>query len=132
VKGVSLMNEKSNPTDEKPTKVARMINIILLIFNLVAAMGVISLKFSRATYVEISNQIFSPETPLMDSTLLDLLLRKSCAIFIVIFVIVVLLKEKRIKAVYKRIRVNMAALACIMIYTFLLLNLVYGPVIRAA
>jgi hypothetical protein len=132
VKGASLMNGKLNPSDEKPTKVARIINIILLVFNFVAAMGVISLKFSRATYLEMSDQIFSPGTPLMDSTLLDLLLRKSCAVFIVIFVIVVLLKEKRIKAIYKRIRVNIAALACIMLYTFLLLYLVYGPVIRAA
>lgn len=107
-------------------------NIILLVFNLVAAMGVISLKFSRATYVEISNQIFPPKTPLMDSTLLDLLLSKGCAVFIVLFMIVVVLKETRIKNIYKRIRVNIAALACIMIYTFLLLYLVYGPVISAA
>jgi hypothetical protein len=78
------MNEKSNHTDEKPTRVARIINIILLVFNLVAALGVISLKLSRGTYVEINNQIFPPGTPLMDSTVLDLLLRKSCVVFIVI------------------------------------------------
>lgn len=126
------MNEKPNSAKEKPTKIARIINIMLLAFNIVAAMGVIALKFSRATYVEISNQIFSPGTPLMDSTLLDLLLRKSCSVYIVIFVIVLVLKEKRIKTIYRRIRMNIAALACIMIYTSLLLYLIYGPVIRAA
>ncbi|MGD9006544.1 MAG: hypothetical protein PVG41_01420 [Desulfobacteraceae bacterium] len=126
------MNNKLNPSDKKPTKIAQIINIILLIFNLVAAMGVISLKFSRATYIEISNQIFSPGTPLMDSILLDLLLRKSCAVFIVIFAVIVVLKEKRIKTMYNRIRMNIAALACIMMYTFLLLYLVYKPVIGPA
>lgn len=117
--------------DEKPTKVGRIINIILLVFNSVAAMGVIGLKLSRATYEEISNQIFSPGTPLMDSALLDLLLRKTFAVFIVIFVFLVVLKERRIKAVYRRICINIAALIFIMIYASMLLCLIYGPVIRA-
>jgi hypothetical protein len=61
------------------------------------AFGVIAFKFARATYAEICNQIFSPEVPLMDSAILDLSLRKSVAILVVVVLVALVIKEKKLR-----------------------------------
>lgn len=113
-------------------KKIRVLNIVMLIFNFLMALGVISIKFARATYVEISNQIFSPEGPLMDSAILDLLLRKSMAILVIVILLVLVIKEKKIKPVKHRLYINMAAFGAIAGYASLLIYLIYLPIFRAS
>jgi ABC-type nickel/cobalt efflux system permease component RcnA len=95
------------------------------------AFGVIVIKFARETYVEISNQLFSLEAPLMDSVMLDLLLRKSMAILVIIFLVALVYKEKKIKSVKHRFFINLAAFAVITCYASLLIYLIYSPVLSA-
>lgn len=115
----------------KTLKLMRVLNIIMLIFNFLIAFGVIAIKFARETYVEISNQLFSPEAPLMDSTILDLLLRKSMAIIVIIFIVALVLKEKKMKSVKHRFYVNLAAFGAITGYASMLIYLIYSPVLSA-
>lgn len=127
---LSGMNDELEAT--KSPKIIRVLNIVMLIFNFLMAFGVIAIKFARATYVEISNQIFSPEGPLMDSAILDLLLRKSMAVLVIVILVVLVIKEKKIKLVKHRLYINMAAFAAIAGYASLLIYLIYLPIFRAS
>lgn len=93
---------------------------------------VIALKFSRNTYQEISNEIFSPDKALMDSGMLDFLLRKEFAIIVVLFLGLIVLKEIRISSIRKRLKINLAALIGLLAYAAMLLYMIYSPVITAA
>ncbi len=115
---------------EKQSKAAIILNVILLVFNFVLALGVIALKFSRETYVEISNQIYSPDKPLMDSTMLDFMLQKGMSIVIFIILAWIVGKEIRIKSIHRRLRLNLAVFVGLSAYATLLLYLIYVPVIN--
>lgn len=113
-------------------KVTYILNILLIIVNFIVAFMVIALKFSRNTYQEISNEIFSPDKALMDSGMLDFLLRKEFAIIVVLFLGLIVLKEIRISSIQKRLKINLAALIGLLAYAAMLLYMIYSPVIRAA
>ena len=113
-------------------KVTYILNILLIIVNFIVAFVVIALKFSRNTYQEISNEIFSPDKALMDSGMLDFLLRKEIAIIVVLFLGLIVLKEIRISSIRKRLKINLAALIGLLAYAAMLLYMIYSPVITAA
>ena len=113
-------------------KVTYILNILLIIVNFIVAFMVIALKFSRNTYQEISNEIFSPDKALMDSGMLDFLLRKEFAIIVVLFLGLIVLKEIRISSIRKRLKINLAALIGLLAYAAMLLYMIYSPVITAA
>lgn len=113
-------------------KVTYILNILLIIVNFIVAFMVIALKFSRNTYQEISNEIFSPDKALMDSGMLDFLLRKEFAIIVVLFLGLIVLKEIRISSIQKRLKINLAALIGLLAYAAMLLYMIYSPVITAA
>ncbi len=115
----------------KTSKVARIFNAIMLVVNFLMAFGVIALKFARETYVSISNQIFSPDGPLMDSVILDILLRKSAAVLVIVFLAALVIKEKKVEPVQTRLYINIAAFAAIAGYASLLIYLIYSPVTTA-
>ncbi len=115
----------------KPSKLVRVFNIALLISNFLMAFGIIAIQFARETYAEISNQIPPPEGPLMDSVLLDLLLRKSIAILVALFLVVLIIKEKKMKTIRNRIYVNLVAFVALAGYASLLVYLIYSPVLSA-
>lgn len=75
--------------------------------------GVIAIKSTRAANAEISNQKLSPEVPLMDLAMLDLLLRKSMAILVVVVLLALVIMEKKIKLVKNRLYLILAAFVAI-------------------
>jgi len=87
-------------------KIIRVINIAMLIINFLTTFGIIAIKFARQTYVEISNQHFSPDGPLMDSMVLDLLLRKSVAVFMVLILVALIIKEIKVKSIRNRLYIK--------------------------
>jgi hypothetical protein len=113
-------------------KVTYILNILLIIVNFMVAFVVIALKFSRNTYQEISNEIFSPDKALMDSGMLDFLLKKEIAFIVVLFLGLIVLKEIRISSIRKRLKINLAALIGLLAYAAMLLYMIYSPVITAA
>ncbi len=115
----------------KTSKVARIFNAIMLVVNFLMAFGVIALKFARETYVSISNQIFSPDGPLMDSVILDILLRRSATVLVIFFLAALVIKEKKVEPVQTRLYINIAAFAAIAGYASLLIYLIYSPVTTA-
>jgi hypothetical protein len=112
-------------------RIVRVSNIIIFIFNFLIAFGLIAIKLARATYLEISNELFSPEAPLMDSIVLDLLLRKSVAILVIVFLFTLVIKEKKIKSVRHRLCANLIVFAFTAGYASLLIYLIYSPVFHA-
>ena len=118
-------------TIDKPKKFAIITNSLLLVINFLLAIGIIVLNFSRDRYTEISKQIFTEDTSLMNSSLLDAILRKETSILIIVFLAFLVIKEKRIKHLKNRILYNIYAFICLMIYEALLLYLIYSPIIHA-
>jgi len=112
------------------SKIARIFNVIMLIFNFLMALGVTAIKFASESYVSISNQLFPPDGPLMDSVILDILLRKSAVVLIVVFLAVLVFKEIKVKPIRTRLYINIAAFAAIAGYASLLIYLIYSPVVR--
>jgi hypothetical protein len=115
---------------EKPKKLPKIGNIILFIFNLIFIFGIISINFSRDAYVEISDQVFSPNSPLMNSDILDLLVQKGASVIFVMLLAWTALKEIRIKPLGKRIRLNSIILFCLCAYSIFLLYMLYSPVVN--
>jgi cell division protein FtsW (lipid II flippase) len=85
----------------------------MLEFNFLMVVGVIAIKSTRAANAEISNQKLSPEVPLMDLAMLDLLLRKSMAILVVVVLLALVIMEKKIKLVKNRLYLILAAFVAI-------------------
>lgn len=94
-------------------------------------MGIIGLKLSREAYVQISNQIYSANNPLMDSVVLDFLMQKEMSIVIVIIITWILVIEIKIKPIHRRLRLNFMSFIGLTAYTGLLIYLIYSPVINA-
>ena len=113
------------------SKAVRFLNMALLIVSTITAIGVIAINSSRDYFVQISNQIFSPEKPLMDSYVLDLLLRKGTSIIILIFTGWIILKEKKIESVRRRLGFNIVALAGLAVYAVLIIYFIYAPIWHA-
>jgi hypothetical protein len=113
-------------------KITYILNILLIIVNFLVASVIIALKFSRNTYQEISNEIFSSDRALMDSGMLDFLLRKEIAIIVVLFLGLVVLKEIRVSSIRKRLNINLAVFVGFVAYATMLLYMIYYPVIAAA
>ena len=118
-------------TIDKPTTFAIITNTILIVINFLLAIGIIVLNFSRDGYTEISKQIFSEDTSLMDSPLLDALLRKETSILIFGILVWLVIKEKKIKPLKRRIIQNMYALIGLVVFAALLFYLLYAPIIHA-
>jgi cell division protein FtsW (lipid II flippase) len=85
----------------------------MLVFNFLMVFGVIAIKSTRVANAEISNQKLSPEVPLMDLAMLDLLLRKSMAILVVVVLLALVIMEKKIKLVKNRLYLILAAFVAI-------------------
>lgn len=113
------------------SKAVRFLNMALLIVSTITAIGVIAINSSRDYFVQISNQIFSPEKPLMDSYVLDLLLRKGTSIIILIFTGWIILKEKKIESVRRRLGFNIVAFAGLAVYAVLIIYFIYAPIWHA-
>lgn len=113
------------------SKTVRVLNIVILAMSVLTAFGVIALNFSREFYSQISSQIFSPEKPLMNSVILDLLMRKGVSFVILILVILMIIKEKRIASVQRRLRINLLSFVGLAAYTVFILYLVYLPIFNA-
>jgi cell division protein FtsW (lipid II flippase) len=88
----------------------------MLEFNFLMVVGVIAIKSTRVANAEISNQKLSPEVPLMDLAMLDLLLRKSMAILVVVVLLALVIMEKKIKLVKNRLYLILAAFVAIAEY----------------
>ncbi len=116
---------------EKQSKAVLILNIILLIYNFIMAMGLMAFKFSRENYVEISNAIHSSDEPLMGSAVLDFLMQKEMSIIIVIIMVLIVVKEKRMKSIYQRLRWNLASVVALTAYTASLLYMIYLPILNA-
>lgn len=121
----------SNGAIEKPTKVVFIINIILVGINIILSFGTIALHFSRGIYAEISEQIFSMDKPLMDSAILDLLLRKELSIIIFAVLVWTVMKERKKNPIKRRMLQNAYALIGLTAYNTLLLYLIYKPILQA-
>lgn len=109
---------------------ARFVNFILIIMAFIENAGLIALNFSRSIYTEISNDIFSAEAPLMNSILLDMILRPVMSIVPIGLMVLLGIKETKIKSLYRRLFINAAVFAGMMIYLFMILFLLYSPVIK--
>lgn len=116
---------------ENPNKVTQIFNVLLIIVNFFIAFAIIVLKFSRTTYQEISNEIFSPDKPLMNSGVLDFLLRKEISIVVVLFLGLIVFKEFKISSIRKCLQMNLIAFFGLLAYVAMLLYLIYSPVISA-
>jgi hypothetical protein len=116
---------------EKPKKLPKIGNIILVAFNLFFIFGIISINFSRDEYIEKSNQVFPPNSPLMNSSILDILVQKGFSIVFVILLAWIVIKEIVIRPLSRRIRLNFIILACLCVYSIFLLYMLYSPVVHS-
>lgn len=121
----------SGEQTQKPKKLPKIGNIILVAFNLIFIFGIISINFSRDEYFEVSNQVFPPDSPLMNSSILDLLVQNGISVVFAILLIGIVIKEIKIKPIGKRIRINSIILACLCAYSIILLYMLYSPVLSA-
>lgn len=111
-------------------KFARFVNFILIIMAFIENAGLIALNFSRPSYVEISNDIFSADAPLMNSVLLDMVLRPVMSIVPIGLMVWLVIKEAKIKSLYRRLFINAVVFAGMMIYLLMILFLLYSPAIE--
>ena len=122
---------KKENTSKRTTKLAVVINIILIVINFLLAFGIIVLNFSRGVYTEITKEIFMVDKPLMNSALLDFLLRKEFSIFIIVLLVWIAIKERRRNPIKRRIILNLYPLIGLTAYNALLLYIIYMPIIHA-
>ena len=116
---------------EKPKKLPKIGNRILVAFNLFFIFGIISINFSRDEYIEISNQVFPPNSPPMNSSILDIFVQKGFSIVFVILLAWIIIKEIKIRPLSRRIRLNFNILACLCVYSIFLLYMLYSPVVHS-
>ena len=111
---------------EKPKKLPKIGNIILVAFNLFFIFGIISINFSRDEYIEISNQVFPPNSPLMNSSILDILVQKGFSIVFAILLAWIVIKEIVIRPLIRRIRFNFIILACLCVYSIPIVHALFA------
>lgn len=121
--------EKMQIKKSAPKRLISIANGLLLLMIFFLSCGLTALLFSRETFNEISASIYSGAEPLMNSTILDVLLHKEYVIAIFILFILILLKEFKVKSLLRRFQINLVVFLTASIYSSLLIYLLYRPML---
>jgi hypothetical protein len=131
---------KSNPEDpikslEKPTRLAkkpswlfRMGNRFLVLLQLTCGFALASMALSRDVYREVSNQMFSHSSPILNSYFLDFFLNREAAIVLGLLFLANLAKEFIIVSFRARVLINLSVLFFLSLLFGLVTYLIYSPI----
>lgn len=118
-------------SSDKRNIAKKITNILLVLINIWMAILVSAILLSRESILSMARPFFPPETPVMGSKILGVLIREEFIILPFLFLIGLVVKEFTIKQIQIRIKVNLIMLTCAVLYFGVLMCLLFLPAFQA-
>ena len=118
-------------SSDKKNIAKKITNALLVLINIWMAILVAAVLLSRESILSMARPFFPPETPVMGSRMLGILIREEFVILPFLFLICLVVKEFKLKQIQKRIKANLIMLAGAVLYFCVLMCLLFMPAFQA-